>query len=78
MIFYIKKIRTGGSPQGGAGDGSVRTIDGGYDGDGKALSKPHLHMQTKSYFKIKLHINQINYHINNSSQINKTHKLNTI
>ena len=63
MIFYIKKIRTRVSPQGGAGDGSVRMIDGGSDGDGKALSKPHLHMQTKSYFKLKLHINQINYHI---------------
>ena len=63
MIFLYKKIRTRGSPQGGAGDGSVRTIDGGYDEDGKALSKPHLHMQTKSYFELKLHINQINYHI---------------
>ena len=33
MIFYIKKIRTRGSPQGGAGDGTVRAIDYGYDGD---------------------------------------------
>ena len=63
MIFLYKKIRTRGSPQGGAGDGSVRTIDGGYDGDGKTLSKPHLHMQTKSYFDLKLHINQILSHI---------------
>ena len=34
MIFFnIKKIRTRGSPQGGAGDGTGRAIDGGYDGD---------------------------------------------
>ena len=63
MIFYIKKIRTRGSPQGGASDGSVRRTDNGYDGDEKALSKPHLHMQTKSYFELKLQINQVNYHI---------------
>jgi hypothetical protein len=33
MIFIYKNIRTTGSPQGGAGDGTVRAIDGGYDGD---------------------------------------------
>ena len=33
MIFYIKKVRTIGSPQGDAGDGTLRAIDGGYDGD---------------------------------------------
>ena len=33
ILFYIRKIRTRGSPQGGAGDGTVRAIDGGYDGD---------------------------------------------
>ena len=63
MIFLYKNIRTRGPPEGGAGDGSVRMIDGGYDGDGKALSKPHLHMQTKSYSHLKLHVNQILPHI---------------
>ena len=43
MINYISKSHkhqflykiswTRGSPQGGAGDGTLRAIDGGYDGD---------------------------------------------
>ena len=31
--FLYKISRTRGSPQGGAGDGTVWVIDGGYDGD---------------------------------------------
>ena len=33
MNFLYKKIRTIGSPQGGAGNRTVQAIDGGYDGD---------------------------------------------
>ena len=33
-INFLYKISwTRGSPQGGAGDGTMRAIDGGYDGD---------------------------------------------
>ena len=31
--FLYKTSWTRGSPQGGAGDGTLREIDGGYDGD---------------------------------------------
>ena len=37
-------IRAQEAHQGGAGEGTMQAIDGGYYGDGKALSKQHLHI----------------------------------